>query len=185
MDSRGWIPISLLASFNRVKQLTLDQQLVREVLSLSSLVQVRRHMVRMGGWEAFVLPDAAPSTMEEDISPVGPMYGYGMYDPYMYPPPPMGLAPPPPGLPRYGPPPPGVDPTYPGPSPPGMLGYNLAFTPPPPQVLSALPVSPYRHERDMQVPHGEEEDEEEVVFVMGEAGSTTPWARSPDTRGAT
>lgn len=69
MDSRGWIPISLIASFNRVKQLTMDSQLVRDVLTLSSLVQVRGTMVRMGGWESFVLPDAASSTVEEQPAP--------------------------------------------------------------------------------------------------------------------
>lgn len=69
MDARGWIPISVIASFNRVRNLTLDVQLVRDVLTLSSLVQVRGNMVRMGGWEPFVLPDAAPSTVEEQPLP--------------------------------------------------------------------------------------------------------------------
>lgn len=64
MDSKGWIPIALIASFNRVRSLTSDIQLVRDVLVLSSLVQVRDDWVRMGGWENFVLPDAAPSTVE-------------------------------------------------------------------------------------------------------------------------
>jgi la-related protein 1 len=64
MDSRGWIPISLIASFNRVKKLTLDANLVKEVLYLSSMVQVRDEWVRMGGWERFVLPDA-----EESVAP--------------------------------------------------------------------------------------------------------------------
>ena len=31
MDSEGYVDISLLASFNRVKALTLDEELVREV----------------------------------------------------------------------------------------------------------------------------------------------------------
>lgn len=69
MDARGWIPIPLIASFNRVRQLTQDVQLVKDVLTLSSLVQVRGNMVRMGGWEQFVLPGAAPSTVEEQPLP--------------------------------------------------------------------------------------------------------------------
>jgi len=69
MDVRGWIPIPLIASFNRVRQLTMDVQLVKEVLTLSSLVQVRGNMVRMGGWERYVLPDASPSTVEEQPLP--------------------------------------------------------------------------------------------------------------------
>ncbi|KAI0067449.1 hypothetical protein BV25DRAFT_1819791 [Artomyces pyxidatus] len=66
MDSRGWIPIQLLASFNRVKQFTTDPHMVREVLSLSLVVEVRDDHVRMGGgeWQQFVLPDAAASTVE-------------------------------------------------------------------------------------------------------------------------
>ncbi|OCH84757.1 hypothetical protein OBBRIDRAFT_839472 [Obba rivulosa] len=69
MDSRGWIPIALIASFNRVKQLTLDMQTVRDVLILSSLVEVRDGWVRMRQWEQFVLPNAAPSTVEGGESP--------------------------------------------------------------------------------------------------------------------
>lgn len=42
----------------------MDAQLVREVLVISSLVQVRDDWVRMGGWEQFVLPDAPRSTVE-------------------------------------------------------------------------------------------------------------------------
>ncbi|PPQ73716.1 hypothetical protein CVT26_010847 [Gymnopilus dilepis] len=69
MDARGWIPIPLLASFNRVKLLTHDTQLVRDVLSLSQHVQVRGGMVRMSAWESFVLPDAKPSTVEDQPLP--------------------------------------------------------------------------------------------------------------------
>lgn len=66
MDSRGWIPISLLASFNRVRQLTLDPQLVREVLAVSQIVEMRDDCVRMGGgeWAQFVLADAPVSTVQ-------------------------------------------------------------------------------------------------------------------------
>ena len=66
MDSRGWIPVSLLASFNRVRQLTSDPQLVRDVLALSSIVELCDDCVRMGGgeWRRFVLPDAPTSTVE-------------------------------------------------------------------------------------------------------------------------
>jgi la-related protein 1 len=64
MDAEGWIPISLLANFNRVKKLTTDSAIVREVLSLSSIVEVRADHVRMRDdqWRAFVLPDVREST---------------------------------------------------------------------------------------------------------------------------
>jgi len=64
MDSRGWVPISLIASFNRVRWLTTDPQVVKEVLVLSTMVEVKDEFVRMSGWERFVLPDAPVSTVE-------------------------------------------------------------------------------------------------------------------------
>jgi la-related protein 1 len=72
MDSRGWIPISLLASFNRVRHLTLDPQLVRDVLALSQVLEMRDDCVRMtrGEWAQFVLPDAPASTVEGAASAV-------------------------------------------------------------------------------------------------------------------
>lgn len=66
MDSKGWIPIPLIASFNRVRQLTPDAQLVKEVLGISSLVEVRDNHVRLANqqWANYVLPGAAESTVE-------------------------------------------------------------------------------------------------------------------------
>ena len=61
MDSKGYIPISLLASFNRIKQLTLDTRLVKEVLMLSAFVEVNGGMVRMGGAAAAAAAAAATS----------------------------------------------------------------------------------------------------------------------------
>lgn len=64
MDSRGWIPVSLIASFNRVTRLTTDVQVVRDVLTLSSMVEVRDDWVRPISWQQFVFPDAVKSTVE-------------------------------------------------------------------------------------------------------------------------
>lgn len=63
MNPEGWISISLLASFNRIRQLTPEPQLVREVLALSSVAEVSGDWVRMGGnqWTQFVLPPPTPS----------------------------------------------------------------------------------------------------------------------------
>ncbi|EJF63818.1 hypothetical protein DICSQDRAFT_160326 [Dichomitus squalens LYAD-421 SS1] len=66
MDSRGWIPIALFASFNRVLTLTTDVQLVTEVLTLSSMVEVRNGHVRTLQWLQFVLPTAKQSQVEDD-----------------------------------------------------------------------------------------------------------------------
>lgn len=63
MDAEGWIDVGMIASFNRVKSLTPDAALVREVMVLSSLLEVNGDKVRLAGGEAkrWVLPDAKPS----------------------------------------------------------------------------------------------------------------------------
>lgn len=64
MNPEGWISIPLLASFNRIRQLTPEPHLVREVLTLSSVAEVSGEWVRMGGnqWTQFVLPPPTSST---------------------------------------------------------------------------------------------------------------------------
>lgn len=69
MDDRGWVSIPLIASFNRIKQLTYELQLVKDMLMISSLVEVKGDWVRMHRWERYVLPDAPPSPLEGDIMP--------------------------------------------------------------------------------------------------------------------
>ena len=64
MDSRGWIPIPLLADFKRVRSLTGDVNTVREILMLSKQVEVRDDHVRMLQWAQFVLPTAPRSIIE-------------------------------------------------------------------------------------------------------------------------
>lgn len=64
MDSKGFVPISLIASFNRAQRLTTSIELVKEVLLLSSIAEVYGDHVRMKSWEQWVLPGAAPSTVD-------------------------------------------------------------------------------------------------------------------------
>lgn len=66
MDSLGFVSISVLASFNRVRALTSDPTLVRETLALSSLVEVRGDRARLahGDWKTWVLPGATLSEFE-------------------------------------------------------------------------------------------------------------------------
>ncbi|KZV99550.1 hypothetical protein EXIGLDRAFT_220095 [Exidia glandulosa HHB12029] len=68
MDSRGWIPIPLVASFNRVRALSTSGALVREVMGLSALLEVKGDRVRLrdGLWMPYVTPDALPSTVISD-----------------------------------------------------------------------------------------------------------------------
>lgn len=70
MDSLGFVDIPTIAAFNRVKTLTLDLALVREVLLLSDLVEVREQKVRLTscGWQQWLLPDALASDFEDDAS---------------------------------------------------------------------------------------------------------------------
>ncbi|WVF69843.1 hypothetical protein IAT40_004624 [Kwoniella sp. CBS 6097] len=68
MDSEGWIDISMIASFNRLKSLTPDVSIIRECMALSSLLEVREDQVRLAGLDAnrWVLPDAKPSKFGPD-----------------------------------------------------------------------------------------------------------------------
>lgn len=63
MDSLGFVSLPLLATFNRVKNLTSDLAIVREMFALSKLVEVRGDKVRLAnrGWAQWVLPDAKKS----------------------------------------------------------------------------------------------------------------------------
>lgn len=58
----------MIASFNRLKSLTPDIAMVKEVMHLSSLLEVREEKVRLAGQESnrWVLPDAKPSTFPPD-----------------------------------------------------------------------------------------------------------------------
>jgi len=61
MNPEGWIPVSLLASFNRVQQFTTDIEMVQEVLTYSLVVEVSGDWVRMSGeqWRPYILPVAS------------------------------------------------------------------------------------------------------------------------------
>lgn len=76
MDTQGWIPISTVGSFNRLRKLTQDVHLVREMMHISSLVEVsadgEKARMANGGWSTFVLPDAqdaSSSSAPEGTSP--------------------------------------------------------------------------------------------------------------------
>ncbi|KAG2233286.1 hypothetical protein BDF21DRAFT_414317 [Thamnidium elegans] len=62
MDTEGYVPITLIAGFNRVKGLTTDMNLIRSSLSLSKLLQVKEDcgdlLRKREGWETWVLPAA-------------------------------------------------------------------------------------------------------------------------------
>ena len=68
MDSLGWVSLPLLATFNRVKNLTSDLAIVREMFALSKLVEVKGDKVRLvnKGWAQWVLPGAKKSEEQDD-----------------------------------------------------------------------------------------------------------------------
>jgi hypothetical protein len=70
MDTEGWISIPMIASFNRIKSLTPEVPLVKEMMELSSLLEVQGEHVRISGEDAkkWVLPDAKPSPFPPSTS---------------------------------------------------------------------------------------------------------------------
>ena len=70
MDTEGWISIPMIASFNRIKSLTPEVPLVKEMMELSSLLEVQGEHVRIRGEDAkkWVLPDAKSSPFPPSTS---------------------------------------------------------------------------------------------------------------------
>lgn len=70
MDTEGWISIPMIASFNRIKSLTPEVPLVKEMMELSSLLEVQGEHVRITGEDAkkWVLPDAKASPFPPSTS---------------------------------------------------------------------------------------------------------------------
>ncbi|KAI7898826.1 uncharacterized protein BX663DRAFT_461280 [Cokeromyces recurvatus] len=61
MDTEGYVPLSLIAGFNRVRGLTNDMSLVRAALDLSQILEVKKQengelLRKKEGWETWVLP---------------------------------------------------------------------------------------------------------------------------------
>ncbi|KAI9080488.1 hypothetical protein K1719_037602 [Acacia pycnantha] len=57
MDEHGWVPIKLIAGFNKVMELTDNVPLILEALRTSSVVEVQGDKVRrQDDWERWILP---------------------------------------------------------------------------------------------------------------------------------
>jgi hypothetical protein len=63
MDDQGFVDIALVASFNRIKNLTRDVDLVKETMSLTPLLELTdQGGVRLRGkWSEWLLPGATRS----------------------------------------------------------------------------------------------------------------------------
>ncbi|GAX78278.1 hypothetical protein CEUSTIGMA_g5720.t1 [Chlamydomonas eustigma] len=59
MDEQGWIPLAIIANFNRVRMLTPNMMLIVEALKESTLVEVApdsAYVRAKGTWETWILP---------------------------------------------------------------------------------------------------------------------------------
>ncbi|KAG8899223.1 hypothetical protein FRC01_010619 [Tulasnella sp. 417] len=60
MEPQGWFDVELIASFNRLRRLTSDLNLVREVMSMSAMIEVspdgQKCRMANNAWQMFVAP---------------------------------------------------------------------------------------------------------------------------------
>ncbi|KAF9124828.1 La ribonucleoprotein domain member 1B [Linnemannia schmuckeri] len=57
MDDEGYVPLSLVANFNRVKYLTTDHALIKDVLKTSKEIETKGDKIRRrGDWATWVFP---------------------------------------------------------------------------------------------------------------------------------
>ncbi|KAF9985913.1 La ribonucleoprotein domain member 1 [Mortierella antarctica] len=57
MDSEGYVPLSLVANFNRVKNLTTDHALIKETLKNSNVIELNGDNIRKkGDWATWLFP---------------------------------------------------------------------------------------------------------------------------------
>ncbi|KAG0196907.1 La ribonucleoprotein domain member 1 [Mortierella sp. GBA30] len=57
MDSEGYVPLSLVANFNRVKHLTTDHSLIKETLKKSKEIETKGDKIRRrGDWATWIFP---------------------------------------------------------------------------------------------------------------------------------
>ncbi|QRV82229.1 La domain-containing protein [Ceratobasidium sp. AG-Ba] len=72
MDSQGWIPVATVASFNRLRRLTPDVHVVREMMSISSIIELspdgEKARMTQGAWAQFVLPDAQDASSASEAT---------------------------------------------------------------------------------------------------------------------
>lgn len=57
MDAEGYVPLSLVANFNRVKSLTTDHALIKETLKSSKVIEISGDKIRKkGDWATWIFP---------------------------------------------------------------------------------------------------------------------------------
>jgi hypothetical protein len=74
MDAEGWIEIAVIAAFKRLASLTSDVNLVKEMMRLSCMVEIRENKVRTVDWQHWILPTAKPASWQDPKSFIEPSY---------------------------------------------------------------------------------------------------------------
>lgn len=70
MDSEGWVPVGLLADFNRVKALTTDPNEILQILADSELVEVKDDKLRRkDDWKLWLLPLEMKEALDQEKKP--------------------------------------------------------------------------------------------------------------------
>lgn len=70
MDQEGWIEIALIAAFKRLASLTSDINLVREMMRLSCMTELRENKVRTVDWQNWILPMSKPVSWQDPSSSI-------------------------------------------------------------------------------------------------------------------
>lgn len=67
MDEEGWIPLSVIFNFNRVRALTTNYSLVSKVVQFSEIIEYHQDSVRKkGDWKTWILPKTESSSKIEN-----------------------------------------------------------------------------------------------------------------------
>ncbi len=70
MDEEGWIPIAVIAAFNRVKTLTADIQQLTEIVQSSTFLEYKDEKLRRKeDWKFWVLPTKQEQNPSPTTSP--------------------------------------------------------------------------------------------------------------------
>lgn len=72
MDNQGWIPVAVVANFNRVRMLTPDMMLIIEAVRESPLVEVSvdgAYLRAKGTWDKWILPPQQRDLSHQPVPP--------------------------------------------------------------------------------------------------------------------
>ncbi|KAI3813636.1 hypothetical protein L1987_18365 [Smallanthus sonchifolius] len=72
MDEQGWVPVNLIASFNKVSSLTDNLQLILDVMRQSTVVEVQgEKMRRRNDWMRWLMPPAVQVPLASQLQGIG------------------------------------------------------------------------------------------------------------------